>query len=87
SVYLYDDKVIITFNYKDGSKTISLSQIENTVFNSDINAHALPKKSNTIRCWTFLIWHGLERAAPVRTLVQKLRAGEQFLARGKVHWN
>ena len=28
---------------------------------------------------------GLERAAPVRTLVQKLRAGEQFLARGRVH--
>ena len=28
---------------------------------------------------------GLERAAPVHRLVQKLRAGEQFLARGKVH--
>ena len=28
---------------------------------------------------------GLERAAPVRTLVQKLRAGEQFLARGRIH--
>ena len=26
---------------------------------------------------------GLERAAPVRTLVQKLRAGEQFLTRGE----
>ena len=25
------------------------------------------------------------RTAPVRRLVQKLRAGEQFLARGKVH--
>jgi len=28
---------------------------------------------------------GFERAAPVRTLVQKLRAGEQFLARGRIH--
>ena len=28
---------------------------------------------------------GLERAAPVRTLVQKLRTVEQFLARGRVH--
>ena len=28
---------------------------------------------------------GLERTAPVRTLVQKLRAGEQFLVRGRVH--
>ena len=29
---------------------------------------------------------GLERAAPVRALVQKLRASEQFLACGRVHW-
>ena len=28
---------------------------------------------------------GIERAAPVHTLVQKVRAGEQFLARGRVH--
>ena len=28
---------------------------------------------------------GFERAAPVGTLVQKLRAGEQFLARGRIH--
>ena len=28
---------------------------------------------------------GIERAAPVRTLVQKLRAGEQFLVRGRFH--
>jgi hypothetical protein len=39
--------------------------------------------------WPPLFWYtereGLERAAPVRTLVQKLRAGEQFLARGRVH--
>ena len=36
--------------------------------------------------WSFCIFgrKGLERAAPVRTLVQKLRAGEQFLARGRV---
>ena len=32
----------------------------------------------------FFDGHGLERAAPVRRLVQKLRAGEQFLARGRV---
>ena len=31
----------------------------------------------------FLIVVGLERAAPVSTLVQKLRAGDQFLARGR----
>ena len=33
----------------------------------------------------FLPREELERVAPVGTLVQKLRAGEQFLARGRVH--
>lgn len=28
SVYLYDDKMIITFNYKDSAKTVSLADIE-----------------------------------------------------------
>ena len=28
---------------------------------------------------------GIERAAPVRTLVQNLRAGEQILGRGRFH--
>lgn len=30
AVYLYDDKIIITFNYKDGSKTITLEDIESS---------------------------------------------------------
>ena len=27
AVYLYDDKVLITFNYKDGTKTIAFDEI------------------------------------------------------------
>ena len=27
AVYLYDEKVLITFNYKDGSKTISFGDV------------------------------------------------------------
>jgi hypothetical protein len=27
SVYVYDDKMIITFNYKDGEKIVDLSQV------------------------------------------------------------
>ena len=46
---------------------------------------AYQKKQIPIRVSAFLRWKGLERAAPVGTLVQKLRAGEQFLARGRVH--
>lgn len=28
AVYLYEDKIIFTFNYKDGSKTITLAEVE-----------------------------------------------------------
>lgn len=62
TLYLYDDKVI-TFNHKDGSKTIPLSQIENMVFNSDMNAHALPKNAKCFCTWRFLTGTGLERVA------------------------
>lgn len=42
TIYLYDDKMVITFNYKDGSETISLSEIENSDLSSDLTASALP---------------------------------------------
>jgi len=28
AIYLYDDKIVFTFNYKEGSKTVSLKDIE-----------------------------------------------------------
>ena len=28
AVYLYDDRVVLTFNYKDGGKTVTLQEIE-----------------------------------------------------------
>lgn len=34
AVYLYEDKIILTFNYKDGSKTITLAEVEG----SDLSA-------------------------------------------------
>lgn len=38
AVYLYEDKVILTFNYKDGSKTVSLDDI----IGSDLDAGGAP---------------------------------------------
>lgn len=31
AIYLYDDKVVITFNYKDGTKTISFEEVTNAL--------------------------------------------------------
>ncbi len=53
TIYLYDDKMVITFNYKDGSETVSLSEIENSDLSSDLTASALPKNPS-LRTWIFL---------------------------------
>ena len=39
AVYLYEDKIILTFNYKDGSKTITLAEVEG----SDLSVLGAPK--------------------------------------------
>ena len=41
AVYIYDDRVVITFNYKDGSKTVTITEIEHN-FSSDLNARGAP---------------------------------------------
>ena len=42
SVYLFDDRMVITFNYKDGSKTITFEEIENTINGSDLAGFGAP---------------------------------------------
>lgn len=42
SVCLYDDKMLITFNYKDGTKAITLADIEKSELGSDLTARPLP---------------------------------------------
>jgi len=43
SVYLYDDKCVITFNYKEGTKTITLNDVEG----SDLFASSASKRLST----------------------------------------
>jgi len=40
AVYLYYDKMVLTFNYKDGSKTTTFDETNG----SDLGAGAAPKK-------------------------------------------
>jgi DNA invertase Pin-like site-specific DNA recombinase len=46
SIYLYDDKMVLTYNYKDGTKTVSLSEVEDALgdrgLGSDLEALAPP---------------------------------------------
>ena len=43
SVYVYDDKLLLTFNYKDGTRTITLEEI-NTILSSDTSNCIQPEK-------------------------------------------
>lgn len=72
STDLYDDKMIITFNYKDSTKTITLDNVKRAI-----------KKDNTgsdLEIFLFAREMGLER--PLRN-----HAGGMFLARGRVPQN
>ena len=44
SIYLYDDHFIITFNYKNNSKKVSLKEINS----SSLTSSTPPKKSVTL---------------------------------------
>ena len=46
AIYLYDDKVVFTFNYKDGSKTVTMEEIENSALSSDLTSLGAPSYAN-----------------------------------------
>ncbi len=56
SVFVYDDKLILTYNYKDGSQTLTLQEIE-AALSSDLTGMCPPKrKSPSIRMgFSFLV--------------------------------
>ena len=43
SIYLYDDKIVFAFNYKDGTKTVSLAELEEEL-SSDLEGATPPKR-------------------------------------------
>ena len=62
AVYLYDEKVLITFNYKDGTKTITFDEIAAKDApegnGSDLGCFAPPKKHESLRLVLFLLPDG-----------------------------
>jgi len=41
SIHLFDDRIVVTFNYKDGAKTIMLADIPDD-FGSDLESSLRP---------------------------------------------
>ena len=67
SIYLYDDKVLITFNYKEGTQTITFEEAAQAASKgngSDLIALLHQENQNTFVFWVFLLsarWKGLEQ--------------------------
>jgi len=56
SVFVYDDKLVLTYNYKDGSQTLTLQEIE-SVLSSNLTSMCPPKRKPHQMVWFFfLIW-------------------------------
>ena len=49
AIYLYDDKIIFTFNYKDGTKTVPLVECESSSVGSDTYCFGPPQKGHLYR--------------------------------------
>lgn len=51
AIYLYDDKIIITFNYKDGTKTITFNDVKDAL-TGDIKCSDLGASGAPVRVWS-----------------------------------
>ena len=47
AIYLYDDKITFTFNYKDGTKTVHLSECDFMSVGSDTYSFGPPQNSTS----------------------------------------
>lgn len=45
AIYVYDDRITFTFNYKDGTRTVMLSELSDGKNNSDLKCQGAPRKT------------------------------------------
>ena len=48
AIYLYDDKVLITFNYKEGTETVAFGEAVKAEKSSDMCARGAPPGTRTL---------------------------------------
>lgn len=56
AIFLYDDKMVITFNYKEQSKTITFADLEESGLGSDNTALAAPKRKVASAAFLFVLF-------------------------------
>lgn len=83
AIYLYDDKIVLTFNYKDGAKTITLADIQGSGLESRVAPKVRnpnPMGSDFFYCprrrksapWPRILFHRRDLGAPRKRLDQVL---------------
>jgi len=71
SVYVYDEHAVVTFNYKDGTKTITLGEIESVGLGSSLSLFGAPSGCQAHakgKMKVFLAWacfHFVDKARPI----------------------
>jgi hypothetical protein len=58
AIYLYDDKLILVLNYKDGTQTVTFNDIEKSAFSSDLTYLGEPQKPRN-KCYEVLFFYNL----------------------------
>ena len=56
-IYVYDDKLVLTYNYKDGTESITLEDIQKA-FGSDLSSIAPPSKTEAPKRVLLLLRRG-----------------------------
>ena len=67
SIYLYDDKVLITFNYKEGTQTITFEEAAEAASKgngSDLDCIPAPQKRQLLIAVFFVLYGNFPSAAP-----------------------
>ena len=70
SIYLYDDKVLITFNYKEGTQTITFeeaAQAASKENGSDLDCFTALSKTTAFKKAVVFILHGLRRESVLQS--------------------
>ena len=73
AIYLYDDKVLITFNYKEGTETVAFGEAVKAEKSSDMSARGAPEnavKSKDFMAFLFF-WQRLHTFAHLLHTLQK----------------
>ena len=72
AIFLYDDKMVITFNYKEGTKPITFAELQEAISNkndSDLDCLAAPCPKTRITSKVFGLFLSFQKASILRKVL------------------